>query len=403
MENTPALRRALSLPLLVLYGLGTTIGAGIYALIGRIAGLAGPLAPLAFLMAALVAALTALSYAEMAARYPRAAGTALYVREGFSSRRLSTLTGLVVAAAGLSSAAALAIAFAGYLAPLTGLPPDLSAPATVLVLGALAAWGIRESVTAAALATLVEVGGLLLVIGANLEALGSLPERAARLAATEPLPWSGLLAGTLLAFYAFIGFEDMVVVAEETRAPTRTLPRAILLTLALTTGLYVLLVTVAVAVMEPAELAASSAPLADLYARGGGDPALLGVVALFAIVNGALIQIIMASRLLYGLAAQGQLPAFLARVGRRTRTPLAATALTTLAVLALTLAGGLEPLAAATSLLMLCIFALVNLALLRVRRLAPPPGIRPLPAWVPALGFLTSALLALRELAARLA
>lgn len=404
MPEQPSLKRALSLPMLVFYGLGTTIGAGIYALTGEIAGVAGYLAPLSFVIAAVMVGFTALSFAEMSARFPRAAGSALYVREGFSSRTLSTLVGLLVVLSGLTSSAALVNGFSGYFNQFFAVPHQVVVVGITLLLGALAAWGIRESVSVAALITLIEIGGLLLVIGVNLESLEKIPSVWEQVVSSPELKWGSIYFGAILAFYAFIGFEDMVVVAEEVKEAERNLPRGILLTLGITTLLYVSLLLVAVTAMKPEELAASQAPLAALYSRGtGGEATILGLIGMFAIINGALIQIIMASRLLYGLASSGQLPRILARVNARTRTPLLATLLVTLVVLSLALAGDLGPLAAATSLMMLSVFALVNLSLLRVKRRQPrPPAIRTYPAWVPAIGFLISAGFVVTELAGKL-
>lgn len=403
MVTQPPLKRALSLPLLVLYGLGTTIGAGIYALTGEIAGVAGYLAPLSFLIAAGMVGVTALSFAEISARFPFAAGSALYVKEGFSSRTLSTLVGLLVVLAGLTSSAALVNGFTGYFSQFFTASPELIVILATLTLGLLAAWGIKESVSAAAIITLIEVGGLLLVIGVNLESLSGLSLMWEKVTTSTELQWGGVYFGAILAFYAFIGFEDMVVVAEEVKEAQRNLPRGILLTLAITTLLYVSLLLVAVIAMEPRALAASEAPLAALYSHGTGKEAtILSLIGMFAIINGALIQVIMASRLLYGLASQHQLPAILGRVNARTRTPLPATALVTAAVLGLALCGDLGPLAAATSLLMLTVFALVNLALLGVKRRSPrPAGIQVYPRWVPAIGFLLSIGFVIAELAGK--
>jgi amino acid transporter len=171
----------------------------------------------------------------------------------------------------------------------------------------------------------------------------------------------------VLAFYAYIGFEDMVEVAEEVRNVERNLPRAILLTLFLSTLIYIALIFSAVLAVGPNLLAQSSAPLADVYRHlTGSDPTVISFIGLFAIINGALIQVIMASRVLYGLASRGQLPRFFARVNRYTRTPLPATLTMGAAVIALALSGTLAGLAELTSVTMLCIFALVNLSLCRL-------------------------------------
>ena len=389
MSGRVALKRSLSLPLLVLYGLGTTIGAGIYALVGEIAAAAGYLAPFSFLLAALLAGLTAAGFAELGARLPRAAGEALYVRAGLGSRRLSTVTGLLVVLAGLVSAAAMINGFVGYLHEFVQVDRVSAIVAVTLALGAAAAWGIAESVVIASLLTLVEVAGLVWVIVAGAAASGPAPHWTA-LVPLNTTDWGAALGTALLAFYAFIGFEDMVNVAEEVRDVRRTLPLAILLTLVLTTLLYVLLMLVAVFALPPGELAASRAPLAYLYQQvTGRSAAVISLIGMFAIVNGALIQIVMAARVLYGLSGMAQLPALLGRVSARTRTPLVATGLVTILVLVLAVTGRLAGLAQTTSVTMLVVFALVNLALWRIKRRQPDaPGTPALPLWVPLAAFL---------------
>ena len=390
--RAPALRRRLSLPLLTLYGVGTTVGAGIYVLIGRVVAEAGAFTPIAFVVAGALAAVSAFSFAELASRFPRSAGEAVYVREGLASPRLALAVGLMVAAAGVVSAAAIAIGAAGYLRHFVALPHGVLIATVVVALGAIAAWGILEAVSAAGLVTLIEVGGLVAVIAGGWQALASLP---AHLAAMVPGPAAagGILAGAILAFYAFIGFEDMVNVAEEVIAPRRTLPRAIVLTLVVTTALYFGVALVAVLAVPGAELATSEAPLALLFARTTGlPPASFAAVGVLATVNGGLIQIVMASRVLYGLAAQGALPRGLGRVGLRTGTPLVATALVTAIVLALALAFPIGRLAQTTSLITLSVFALVNAALWRLKA---RPGLAPaaftVPRWLPGLGLVVSA------------
>jgi APA family basic amino acid/polyamine antiporter len=388
----PELRRALTLPLLTLYGLGTTIGAGIYVLVGEVAAVAGVWAPVAFLVAALLATTTGLSFGELGARYPRSAGEAVYVQAGFAVPWLSALVGVMVAGVGMISSAAITNGFVGYARQFADLPPWLLICALVVTLAALAVWGIVESVLAAALVTLVEIAGLVLVVAVGAVHLEpGLPARAAAGGLDLALV-PGILTGAVLAFYAFIGFEDMANVAEEVRRPEHTLPLAIVLTLGITAVLYVAVAGVAVLVVPLDVLAGAEAPLALVWQRATGRfPALISAIGTVAVVNGALIQMIMAARVLYGLASQGWLPAILARVHPWTRTPALATALVAALVLALALALPLVRLAEATSFFTLIIFALVNLALLRVKRWAPmPAGTWAVPRWVPAAGFAVS-------------
>ncbi|MBX9904191.1 MAG: APC family permease [Burkholderiales bacterium] len=389
----PPLRRVLSLPLITFYGLGTILGAGIYVLVGKIAGVAGLYAPLAFLIAAAVAALTGFSYAELTSRYPRAGGESIYVQQGFGIRALSTLVGLLVAAAGLVSAATITRGFVGYLDVFVALPATLVIVAVVLLLCGLAIWGILESAWAAAIATMIEIAGLLLIIAVASPSLASLPARWPELLpAADAAAWSGIMLGAFLAFYAFIGFEDMANVAEEVQDASRNLPRAILFALALATTLYLLVALVAVLSLPPAQLAASAAPLALIFEHSTGhSPTLIAAISLFAVVNGALIQIIMASRMLYGMSAAGWLPGVFAQVSTVTGTPVIATVTAASGVLLCALALPLATLAKATSTIVLVVFALVNLALIRIKQRDPAPaGARVYAGWIPWGGLLLS-------------
>jgi amino acid transporter len=390
-RSAPQLRRRLSLTLLTLYGVGTTVGAGIYVLVGKVALAAGVLAPLSFLLACVLVAASAFSFAELSTRFPKSAGEAVYVSEAFGRRRLALLVGLMVILAGTVSSGTIVNGAAGYLREFVEVPAWALVVLVLVLLGAIAAWGIGESVGLAAALTVLEIVGLALVIWAGWRAT---PDIAAALAA-EPLPaapLAGVLLGTVLAFYAFIGFEDMVNVAEEVRDPQRTLPYAIVLTLGITLLLYVGVALVAVAAVPVAELGASEAPLALVWQRGtGGSVRVISAIAVFATLNGALIQIVMASRVLYGLAGEGWIPAGLGRVSARTHTPLRATALVTAVVLLFALALPLVTLAEITSLLTLAIFALVNGALIVLKRRAPRiPGLFRIPAWAPWTGCLIS-------------
>ena len=393
MDRKPALRRSISLPMLVLYGLGTTIGAGIYALTGEVVAEAGPFAPLAFLLAAVLAAFTALSFAELSARFPQAAGEALYVTRGLGMPRLGTLVGVLVVAAACVSSATIIHGFSGYLQTFAQLPAVVVILGLTALLAACAAWGISQSVFIASLITLAELGGLLLILWVARGDLATFPAQwQGTPGIVEPQTLRGIAGAALLAFYAFLGFEDMVNVAEEVREPERNLPRAILITLGITSIVYVLVAMAAVTVVDPAEMGNNDAPLTLLYERAGGyRPEVISGIALLAIVNGALIQMIMASRVLYGLARRGALPAILGKVHPRRRTPTVATAVVAGLVGTLALTFALERLAAITSTITLGVFTLVNLALWRLKRQAPASeGIWQAPAWVPVAGFVVS-------------
>lgn len=396
-EGSPKLRRALSWPLLSLYGLGVTLGAGIYVLVGATAGQAGIYAPIAFLIAAVIVGITALSYIELATRYPVSSGAAAYVEAGFRTPWLTTSIGLLIALSGIVSASTVAIGAGGYLSGLTGLPVPLLALITVVVMGLLAAWGIKESVTAAAVITLIEIAGLLFVIGWSFAGPAPAILPAAALIPTfEMAHWFGIFAASTLAFFAFIGFEDMASVAEEVKDPRRAYPRAVLITLLVSTALYIL-TTIAVITTIPIEaLAGSSSPL--LLAFQNAPPLLrdaFGVIAVIATVNGILIQIIMASRMVYGMADRGYLPKQFASVSKRTQTPLVATATVVLVIIALSQLFPIELLAERTSQIVLVTFVLVNISLLRVKRREqkPPEECFVVPALVPLAGAIACAAL----------
>lgn len=393
MEPSTELKRSLSLVQITLYGLGTILGAGIYVLVGKVAGMAGLYTPVSFVVAAALAALTGLSYAELSARYPKSAGEAVYVQEGLRRRGLSVLVGWLIILTGVVSAATIANGFVGYLHVFVAIPDWLAITLLVLLLGALAAWGIGEAVLAASLITLVEVGGLLLVLFVAGGSLGDLPARLPELIPpADSGIWLGIMLGAFLAFYAFIGFEDMVNVAEEVKQPTRILPLAIIIAIVVSTVLYLLVSLVAVLALPPAELAQSRAPLALIYERATGSaPVLISLISIFAVVNGALIQIIMAARVLYGMSREGWLHSAFGKVNDVTRTPLLSTAFATLVVLILALWLPLVTLAKATSFIIMVVFALINLSLVRIKRRLPrPAGIRVYPVWIPVAGFLTA-------------
>jgi basic amino acid/polyamine antiporter, APA family len=392
LQQPDALRRRLGLPLLVLYGTGITVGAGIYVLVGAIARHAGTFAPWSFLLAAVVMGLTVASYSEMATRYPVSAGEAAYMRAAFGSRFMSTVVGLLTLATGIVASAAVTLGGTGYVRQFIDLPAPLVASAIIVVLGAVAAWGILESVLLASLFTVIEVGGLVLIIvTATHSGVAFVPV----LAALPPLnstTLSGIAFASLLAFFAFIGFEDLANVVEEANAPQRNIPRAMALTLLITSVLYVLVAAIAVSAVSPEQLAASPAPLSLVYRTVAGlSPATFNAIAVVATLNTILAQMTMASRVVYGMARQGDLPKFAGQVHRATGTPLVATALVVACVIALALLFPLERLAESTSIATLATFALVNLSLLRIKLRdirSADPHVR-VPVWVPALGFVT--------------
>jgi len=410
MTNKPTLKRNLSLYLVTFYGLGNILGAGIYVLVGKVAGEAGYFAPLAFLIASIIAAISAFTYAELSARYPVSAGEAVYLYEGFGFKSLSLIVGLMITLAGIVSTAVIAHGFSGYMQVFFDLPQWLMISLMLFALGGLAVWGIKESVQVAAFLTLTEITGLMLIVFVGVDELPMLTQVMQQTEANSTdiplLGFSllGVFSGAFLAFYAYIGFEDMVNVAEEVKDPQRTMPKAIIISVVISTLLYSIVSLVAVSVISPVDLASSKAPLADVYSEATGKtPVVITVIGIFAVINGALIQIIMAARLLYGMSSKGWLPKFFSQVSPRTRTPVNSTIVTVMIMLMLALGFEMVSLVEFTSYLVLSVFALVNLSLIKIKmRQAQVQGVKSYPMWVPVMGFITIAIFLMIELASKL-
>jgi len=363
-NRVPTLRRVLGLPLLVFYGVGVTIGAGIFALIGEITRIAGDHAPMAFLLAGAIAGATGLSYAKLTSVYPRAAGEAVFVKIGLGDS-LARLVGLGIVVTGVISSAVLTLAFGGYLSTLVPLPPSVTAMGILLLLAAVAWLGVRESVALAAIITVLEVGTLIVITVTGSPLLADSTVVALALAPpTDSIAWAAVFSASIIAFFAFVGFEDIVNMAEETIDPHRVLPRAIIITLLITVVLYVLIAMIAVALPDRAALTGSSAPMAVLFeAVTGASGKPIAAIASIAMVNGILVQIVMASRVLYGMAREGLVIKAFSVLNARRQTPTRAIVLVTLLIAVLALGFPLVSLAQATSLLTLGVFTLVNLAL----------------------------------------
>lgn len=402
------LAQSLTLAHAVLYGLGVTIGAGIYVLVGVAAGRSDMHAPLAFVGAAVVMAFTAASFAELSTRMPVSASEAAYAQAAFNRKWLSLCVGVLVVVTAIISAATISAGSAGYVSVFLPIRGHWIIIGVVLTMGTVACLATVQSVTFAGIMTFIEIGGLLLIVGAGLmigpEVVTRLPEIVP--ATTDIAAWIGLSATTLVAVFAFIGFEHLVNIAEELKDARRTLPRALFLTLGLTALVYALVVWIAVVAVPPQELAASKAPLALVFERLTGMPLItMSAIAIVATLNGIIVHMIMIARVIYGLAGQGMLPGALARLNTVTRTPLAATAIGVGAILVFALTVPLSGLADLTARLTLVIFVIVNLALITIkgREELTPPDVFVCPAWVPIAGlFSSAALLALDLFASQL-
>jgi amino acid transporter len=395
-----ALRQVLSLPWLVFYGVGVTIGAGIFALIGQIIGHAGDHAPWAFALAGIVAGFTAFSYAALSSAYPRAAGEAIYVKHGLGAQA-GRLVGYALIGTALLSAAVISRAFAGYLTSFSGLPEWAALLGVLIALAAVAVAGVKESVAFAALITALEVGTLLIVIAVGLPMALETGAFARILAPPlEAQLWSGVVAASFLAFFAFIGFQDIVNMAEETADASRVIPRAVILTLLISVVIYALAAAVAAAYPDRAGLVASKAPLALLFEGATGRPGtVIAAMASIAMVNGILVQIVMASRVLYGMAREAMAPAILGHVHPVRQTPAVAILVFTMFTAILALSLPLVRLAELASLAILLIFTLVNLSLFLIGSRAGSPERLRRWRWPGLAGAVVTLALALSDLA----
>ncbi len=374
MAEVP-LRRAISRNLLLLFVVGDVLGAGIYALVGEVAGRVGGAIWTAFALALALAVFTAFAYAELVTKYPQAAGAALYVNKAWRRPIVTFLVAFAVMCSGLTSAATLSRAFSGdYLSAFVNVHTLPVALGFIVAIAAVNFRGISESIRLNVVLTAIEVTGLVLVVIVGAAAIGA---GGAQIDGSRALDFSGhssvplaIMAGAGLAFFALIGFEDSVNVAEEAQDPGRNYPRALFGGLLIAGGVYLLVTIVASIAVPTGQLSGSSGPLLEVVERGplSLPNQAFSAIALFALANGALINMIMASRLLYGMAREGILPRALGRVHGRRQTPYVAILFTTAVAMGLIASGDLSQLADTTVLLLLVVFTVVNVAVLVLRR-----------------------------------
>lgn len=392
------LKRSISLPLITFYGIGSILGAGIYVLINKIAGISGMYMPFSFLAAGLIAGFSAFSYAEMSSRYPKSAGEAIYTKEAFRIKWLSSIIGWAIVAVGIVSVATLANGIVGYVELFIILPDWFIKIAIITILYLISLWGVGESVLIAAIITVVEIFGLFLIIYFGFESLLTIPERWSEL--IPPINseiFYSILYGAFIAFYAYIGFEDMVNMAEEVKDPEKNMPWSIIMVLIVTSLLYFLVSLVAVLSLPIEQLSSSNAPFADLIVKNSNFPVLIiGIISLTAVVNGMLIQIIMGSRILYGMSKSDMAPGVFSFVYQKTQVPLISTTFVYIIIVSGSLLLPIVPLAKLTSTIILVVFATVNLSLITIKlrekseRQEVKKGEIHFPLFIPVVGFILS-------------
>lgn len=390
------LNRSLGLVSTTLVGVGIILGAGIYALIGEGVALAGANVWISFLAAAFVALLTGLSYAELSSMFPKAGAEYHYISHAFSNR-WGFLAGWLVIIAGFVSVATVAFGFAGYFQALTGFPFLESAVGLTILTTLIVLRGVKESATIGTFFTLLETLGLVLVIAMGFSFLGSHP------LVDFSIPLVSVLSAGALVFFAFIGFEDIVRLSEETKKPEKTIPKAVLLSIVISTILYVLVAIAAISIVGADALAHSSSPLADVAQHAWGAEAflLLSIIALFSTGNTVLLFILVVSRLVYGMAREDAgLPRMLGVVKTNTGSPQNAILLTGICALFALSVGNIHLVANATAFLLFLAFIMVNVAVIWLRKTEPrlqrpfrvPFSFRSIPV-LPVIGILSSLLL----------
>ena len=402
----PALRKTLGGWQILFYGLGSMLGAGIYALIGKAAAGLGNALWLAFLMAMVGALLTGLSYACVGGRYPRAGGAAYVTQRGLGMPLLSYMIGIAVMMSGLTSMATGSQAIVGQIKELCAMQPGdgmskLLSIGVVLLIGCVIYRGIRESMWLNIVCTLIEASGLIFIIIVGVRFWGGVnylesPGDTVAGGAGSGITLALVMQGAVLTFYSFIGFEDILNVSEEVKNPKRDVPFGLIGAMILATVIYMAVAITAVSVVPWRELAQSDAPLMEVARRAApwftGIKGVYGFITIFAIANTALLNYLMGSRLLYGMSRQGLLPAVLGTVHPRRHTPHIAVFILAGIVSILILSGGVKQMAEATVLLLLIVFTTVNLSLIRLQRMpGEPRGFFEPPMIVPALGALVCA------------
>ncbi|GAF51413.1 APC family permease [Rhodococcus wratislaviensis] len=397
----PSLKRVMGPGLLLLFIVGDILGTGIYALTGKVANQVGGAVWLPFLVAFVVAIITAFSYLELVTKFPKAAGAALYTHKAFGVHFLTYMVAFAVMCSGITSASTASRAFAAnfveafHLDFSTGIGITLLGLGFMTLVGLVNFRGVSESVKTNVVLTCVELSGLLIIIMIGLWALGVGDGDFSRVATFDTGDRSALgavVAGTALAFFAMVGFEDSVNMAEECKEPSRIFPKVLLTGLIITGCIYVFVSITAIALVPVSELGDGDTPLLKVVQAGA--PAfpigIFAFITMFAVANTALINMLMASRLLYGMSREGVLPPPLGKVHATRRTPYVAIVFTTILAFGLiTFVGEVPELGGTTALLLLGVFTIVNITVLVLRKQPVEHKHFRVPTVLPIIGALT--------------
>ncbi len=358
---TGHLKREITLFEATIYILGVIVGAGIYVLIGKASGLAGNGIWLSFLLASLIAACTGLSYAELSSTYPYDSAEVLYTRKAFKDNKFAFAIGWLKFASLVIGIAAVALGFGGYLGRLIGTPTILGAIALIIGLTLLNLGGIKQTMYLDIILVLLTIGGLLLVIFAGSKYIGSVD--------LWDFNFNGVLAGAALIFFAYLGFENIGSISEETKNPRKTLPKALIYSVIISTFLYVIVGIVAVNVVPWQTLMHSAAPLADVMQvlTGSTGAIILSIIALAATASTVLGLFVGGSRLLFGMSEEGSLPKFLTRISKKSSAPITAIFVTAVIAIIFVLPRNLSLVASLSDWGALFVFIIIYLALIFLR------------------------------------
>jgi len=362
----PSLKRELGLWQATIIGVGIILGAGIYVLMGEVVGIAGNAAWISVILASAIAALTGLSYAELSSMFPRAGAEYTYADNAFN-RKTAFVVGWLMLVGFTIAASAVSLGFAGYFSALFGVPALWAAAALIILCSFVVYLGIKESVAIGILFTLIEAAGLFFIIFVGIPRLGSVDYFA------TPSSFSGIFTAAALVFFAFIGFEELVKLSEETKDPRNTIPKAVILSIVIVTIIYALVAISSVSVMDWQALGASAAPLADVAAIAVGAKAalIISVIALFSTSNTVLFIILSVSRLAFGMGRDKSLPSVFAKVHSKRRTPWVAILLIALFSVLFLFAGSLGTVANMVNFTLFVVFFFMNLAVIMLRYKAP--------------------------------
>jgi len=394
-----SLKRNLGLLEVTFSGLGIILGAGIYALIGQAASSSGNALWLSFLIASLIASFTALSYAELSSMFPRSSAEYVYVKNAMGDKIAFTIGWLIIFS-GILSASAVSVGFANYLGTLFNLPQIYASIALIIILSLVLFIGIKESAWVAIIFTALEAFGILIIVYVGLPFIGSV-----NYMEMGPLGWEGIFAAAALIFFAYLGFEDIVKLSDETKEPHKIIPQGLILAIIISTVLYVLTAISSVSVLGWEALSSSAAPFSDIAfsSLGANGALLLSFIALFATSNTVLLSLLASSRIVYGMASSNSLPSILGRVHSTTRTPWVSILAVGLIAIGFLLMGGLNFLANVTVYTLLVSFIFINASVIILRFTAPqmgrpfklPINLGPLPV-LPTLGLITCSVLFLQ-------